>query len=81
MSALPNKYVPVEHSLVGLAAYLVATIGQNDTVSSLWDRVRHDDRVRTFDRFASGLTILFAGGLIALDQGVLRRDAAPRLDA
>jgi hypothetical protein len=78
MSALPNKYVPVEHSLVGLAAYLVAAIGQNDTVSSLWDRVRHDERVRTFDRFASGLTILFAGGLILLDQGILRRDALPR---
>jgi hypothetical protein len=80
MSAFPNKYVPVEHSLVGLAAYLVTAIGGSDTVSSLWDRVRHDERVRTFDRFASGLTILFAGGLILLDQGVLRRAVAPRID-
>lgn len=81
MSAFPNKYVPVEHSLLGVAAYLVLAIGENDTVSSLWDRVRYDERVRTFDRFASGLTILFSGGLILLDHGVLRRDAARRLDA
>jgi hypothetical protein len=81
MSAFPNKYVPVEHSMVGLAAYLIAALNYNDTVSSLWDRVRHDDRVRTFDRFARALTILFAGGLVRLDQGVLRREAASETDS
>jgi hypothetical protein len=72
MSALPSKYVPVEHSAVGVAAFLVASLGANDTVSSLWDRVRHDPRVRSFDRFASALTMLFAGRVIFLDKGVLR---------
>jgi len=81
MSALPSKYVPVEHSTVGVAALLVASLRFNDTVSSLWDRVRHDERVRTFDRFASALTILFAGHVIRLDKGVLRRDKAPETPA
>lgn len=72
MSALPSKYVPVEYSTLGVAAFLVESLGANDTVSSLWDRVRHDSRVRSFDRFASALTTLFAGGLILLDKGVLR---------
>lgn len=72
MSALPSKYVPVEHSTVGVAAFLVASLGSNDTVSSLWDRVRHNSQVRSFDRFASALTMLFAGRLILFDKGVLR---------
>lgn len=81
MSALPSKYVPVEHSTVGVAALLVASMRFNDTVSSLWDRVRHDERVRTFDRFASALTILFAGHVIRIDKGVLHRDQAPEARA
>ena len=74
VSALPSKYVPVEHSAVGVAAFLIASLGANDTVSSLWDRVRHDERVRSFDRFAHALTILFAGHVVHFDKGVLRRD-------
>ncbi len=74
MSALPSKYVPVEHSAVGVGAFLIASLGSNDTVSSLWDRVRHDDRVRSFDRFANALTMLFAGRVILLDRGVLKLD-------
>lgn len=74
MSALPSKYVPVEHSTVGVAALLIASLRPNDTVSSLWDRVRHDDRVRTFDRFANALTTLFAGHILLLEKGVLRAD-------
>lgn len=74
MSALPSKYVPVEHSAVGVAAFLIASLGANDTVTSLWDRVRHDERVRSFDRFANALTMLFAGHVVYLDRGVLKLD-------
>jgi hypothetical protein len=74
VSALPSKYVPVEHSGLGVAAFLIASLGANDTVSSLWDRVRHDERVRSFDRFANALTMLFAGRVIVLDKGVLKLD-------
>ena len=75
MSALPSKYIPVEYSAVGVAAFLLAALRHNDTVSMLWDRVKHDARVRTFDRFANALTILFAGRVIMMEKGVLRVDA------
>ena len=78
MSALPSKYVPVEYSAIGVAAILLAALRYNDTVSVLWDRVKHDSRVRTFDRFANALTILFAGHVIMLEKGVLRVDAVSR---
>lgn len=73
MSALPNKHVPVEQSLIGLSALLIAGLRPNDTVSSLWDRYRDDGRVRTFDRFAAALTILYAGRLVRLERGLLQR--------
>lgn len=72
MSALPNKHVPVEHSLLGVAALLAANLQLNDTVSSLWDRCRDNARVRTFDRFAAALTLLYAGGMVILDRGLLQ---------
>ena len=72
MSAYPSKYIPVSHSLIGVASLLAASMSSNDTVSSLWDRVRKDSRVRTFDRYAEALSLLFAGGMLQLESGVLR---------
>jgi hypothetical protein len=79
MSALPSKYVPIEFSLVGVAARLIEEIGPNETVSSLWDRVKGVGEVRTFDRFAEALTLLFAAQIISMDKGVVRR--VPRSEA
>lgn len=73
MSTLPNKHVPIEHSILGVAALVVENLQPTDTVSTLWDRCRTDAHVRTFDRFASALTLLFAGGIITLDRGLIRR--------
>ncbi|WAX94231.1 hypothetical protein N7E70_021525 [Aminobacter sp. NyZ550] len=73
MSALPTKYVPIEFSVLGVAATIIAEMRSNDTVSSLWDRLADNPQVRTFDRFAAALTLLFAGSVISLEGGILRR--------
>lgn len=73
MSALPNKYVPIDYSLVGIASLLLEALRPNDTISALWDRVSTDQKIRTFDRFADGLTLLFTAQLINLRDGVVRR--------
>ena len=71
MTALPNKYVSVDYSIIGLTAILLESLQPNDTVSSLWERVSQDRRIRTFDRFADAATLAFAGGLLELQSGVL----------
>jgi hypothetical protein len=73
MSALPSKYVPVEFSILGIAARLIEEMGPSETISSLWDRVKGSAEIRTFDRFAEALTVLFAARLISMDKGVVRR--------
>src|SRR5262249_49150524 len=59
MSFLPTKYVPIEYSIIGIASLLLSQMHANDTVSTLWDRVSGEPQVRTFDRYADALTLLF----------------------
>jgi hypothetical protein len=73
MTALPNRYVPIDYSAVGLSSLLLETITQNETVSSLWEKVSSDEKIRTFDRFADALSLLFAARLIDFEGGVIVR--------
>lgn len=73
MSALPNKYVTVDYSTIGLTVILLEALQPNDTISSLWSRLSGDQRIRTFERFADAATLAFSGGLLILDGGVLHR--------
>jgi hypothetical protein len=73
MSALPNKYVPLDFSMIGISSILLESITSNETVSSLWEKVSTDQRIRTFDRFADGLSLLFAANLVDLRAGVIAR--------
>lgn len=71
MASLPNKYVTVEYSIIGVAALVMEALRPNDTISSLWDRVSVDQRVRTFDRFAEAATLAYTAGLLDIEDGVL----------
>jgi hypothetical protein len=73
MSALPNKYVPLDYSMIGVSSILLESITSNETVSSLWEKVSTDQRIRTFDHFADGLSLLFAANLVDLRAGVIAR--------
>ena len=76
IQVLPTKYITVDFSILGVSAIVANEIRANDTVSTLWDRLSDNVRVRTFERFAAGLTLLFAVRLVEVDGGILR--AAPR---
>ena len=71
MTVLPTKYVPIDSCILGVASILLGDLGSNDTVSTLWDRVRTLPQVRTFDRYAEGLTLLFAARMVNLRRGIL----------
>lgn len=72
MAVLPTKYVPVDFSILGVSAVVKSHLKPNDTVSTLWDRLSEDSRIRTFERFAAALTLLFAIRLVEIRGGVLR---------
>jgi hypothetical protein len=71
MTLLPTKYVPIDSSVLGVSSLLLNCMGSNDTISTLWDRVRSMPQVRTFDRYADALTLLFAARIIDMQHGTL----------
>jgi hypothetical protein len=77
MSIRPNKYIPMKYSILGVAFALLPLVEVNDTVSTLWERVKSDATVRTFDRFAEALTVLFACRLVSIENGILARHPLP----
>jgi len=77
MSLLPTKYIPIETSLLGVSAIVRVNLRANDTVSTLWDRVSEDGRVRTFERFCDALTLLYCIRVIESEGGTLRAVVPP----
>lgn len=77
MTLLPTKYVPIDSSILGVASLVLNGLEPNDSVSSLWDRIKAAPQVRTFDRYADALTLLFATRLVDLEYGTLVRATPP----
>ena len=70
---LPTKHITAENALIGVGATLLQFLGQPTTVSALWDRVRHEHNVGTFERFALASNLLFLIGAIELRDGLIVR--------
>ncbi len=63
---LPDKHTPPERSLLALGALLLGHLGRPITLNRLWQRVREDPIVRSYDGFT--LTLAFLYGLGALEE-------------
>lgn len=70
---LPTKHITVEYSLIGVGGLLLKELGQPTTVSDLWETVRSQPQVATFERFTLALDLLYMVGAIELRGSELRR--------
>lgn len=61
---MPNKYLNAEESLIGVGSLLLEHLGREQTLSSLWDKVKQSPRTGTFERFILGLDFLYLLGTI-----------------
>jgi len=73
---LPTKHLPVEASLLGVGAKILAALDQPRSVNDLWEMLRATEGVVSFDRFCSALTFLYTLGLVDLDHDQLARASA-----
>ena len=71
---LPSKHIPEDQALLGVGAVLIRHMERPQTVTSLWDKVRDDRAVGTFERFVLALDLLHITGVVTLSQGMLRRE-------
>ncbi len=71
---LPDKNITLSNSLIGVGSKIIIELSTPQTVSSLWEKVRKKYlEIRTFERFVLTLDLLYAMGLIELENGIIKR--------
>lgn len=70
---LPSKHISQEQSLLGVGAVLLGEIKQQQTITSLWEKVRSHQAVGTFDRYILALDMLHITGVVSLANGLIER--------
>lgn len=71
---LPTKHIPQNEALIGVGATVLSHLDTPRTVSSLWDRLKAEPNVGTFERFVLATNLLFVIGAIDLRDGLLTRN-------
>ncbi len=70
---LPNKHIGLSDSLISVGGELLLLLVRPHTVTSLWEKAKRSGSVKTFERFSCALTMLYAFGLVELENGTIRR--------
>ena len=70
---LPTKHIAQNEALIGVGATILAQLSGPRTVSSLWEDIRAEPNVGTFERFVLASNLLYLLGAIDIQDGFLFR--------
>lgn len=70
---LPTKYVGTSQSILGLGALLLSNMEKAQPVSALWEKVRDNPDVGTFERFTLALDLLYVVDVVDFERDLLIR--------
>ena len=73
---LPTKHIPQHDALLGVGATILRHIKAPVTPSSLWEGVREETNVGTYERFVLAMNLLYLIGAIELQDGLIARASA-----
>lgn len=73
---LPTKHIPQSEALIGVGGTLLAHLNTPMTVSGLWERLRSEPNVGTFERFVLASNLLYLVGAIDIKDGLIIRTAS-----
>lgn len=73
---LPTKHIPQHEALIGVGATLLAHLNTPVTVSGLWERIKKEPNVGTFERFVLAANLLYIIGAIDLKDGIITKGIA-----
>ena len=71
---LPSKHIPEEQTLLGVGAVVLKRLEHPQTVTSLWDKLRNESVVGTYERFVLALDMLYIMGAVNLHKGIIRKE-------
>jgi len=72
---LPSKHISEEQSLLGIGGLLLANLEVPQTITSLWEKVRGNHAVGTYERFVLALNLLYIIDVVNLKNGLINRGA------
>ena len=70
---LPSKHISEEQTLLGVGGALLKHLEEPQTVTSLWEKVREEHAVGTYERFVLALDLLYITGVVVLKSGLIDR--------
>jgi hypothetical protein len=73
---LPTKHIPQNEALIGVGATMLAHLREPMTVSGLWECLRTESNVGTFERFVLASNLLYLIGAIDIKDGLIVRIAS-----
>jgi hypothetical protein len=73
---LPTKHITQDEALIGVGATVLKYLNAPLTVSSLWERLRAEPNVGTFERFVLAANLLYVIGALDIKDGLLIRTAS-----
>ncbi|QBX35125.1 hypothetical protein E4L95_17835 [Paracoccus liaowanqingii] len=73
---LPTKHISQNEALLGVGATVLSNLQEPMTVSGLWERLRSEPNVGTFERFVLAANLLYMVGAIDIENGLIVK-AAP----
>ena len=68
---MPDKTLTLTNTIVGIGSVILQALGPNDTISSLWSKVKKDREI-AFDRFALALDFLYVIKAIHYTDGLIQ---------
>lgn len=68
---LPTKYISPNEALIGVGATILSHLKEPVTVSNLWERLRSESNVGTFERFVLASDLLYLIGAIDIKDDLI----------
>lgn len=68
---MPDKNIRLGNSLLGMGAHILSQLQASETVSSLWEKVKTNTAINSYEKFVLTLDFLFMLNLIDLQKGII----------
>lgn len=70
---LPTKHIKLSGSLLNVGAVLLNNLEHEQTVTSLWEKTRRIQQIKSFEQFILSLDFLFMVKMVNFKDGLLKR--------
>lgn len=68
---LPTKYIPENNTLLAVGGILLNRLKTPMTLTALWNKVKREKSIGSFERFILAIDFLYMIGIVTLEKGLL----------